>query len=83
MTFLCSDFVLSLSGPLISPAAKERVIGLIASCEEEGGKIILDGRNVKVEGYPKGNFVAPTLLEANTSMKCYTCVFKSFSLFAT
>jgi len=59
-------------GPLISPAAKERVCGLITSCEEEGGKIILDGRNAKVDGYPKGNFVGPTILEAKTSMKCYT-----------
>ncbi|KAJ7630790.1 Aldehyde/histidinol dehydrogenase [Roridomyces roridus] len=58
-------------GPLISPAAKDRVTGLIASAEEQGGKILLDGRNVQVPDYPKGNFVGPTILQADTSMKCY------------
>ncbi|GAA5848514.1 hypothetical protein JCM3766R1_005672 [Sporobolomyces carnicolor] len=58
-------------GPLISPAAKERVEKLIQSCADQGGKIALDGRGVKVEGYPNGNFVGPTILEATTDMDCY------------
>ncbi|GAA5938265.1 CoA-acylating methylmalonate-semialdehyde dehydrogenase [Sporobolomyces koalae] len=58
-------------GPLISPAAKERVETLIQSCADQGGKIALDGRGVKVDGYPKGNFVGPTILEATTDMDCY------------
>jgi len=58
-------------GPLISPAAKDRVCKLIASAEEEGGKILLDGRSIKVAGYPNGNFVAPTIIEASPSMRCY------------
>jgi malonate-semialdehyde dehydrogenase (acetylating)/methylmalonate-semialdehyde dehydrogenase len=58
-------------GPVISPAAKERVTGLIGSCQEEGGKILLDGRDIKVPGYPDGNFVGPTILEAGTDMRCY------------
>ncbi|SGY47071.1 BQ5605_C001g00493 [Microbotryum silenes-dioicae] len=58
-------------GPLINPAAKQRVEGLIESCEKQGGKIALDGRGVKVPGYPKGNFVGPTILLADTSMDCY------------
>ncbi|KAM0749019.1 Methylmalonate-semialdehyde dehydrogenase [Meredithblackwellia eburnea MCA 4105] len=58
-------------GPLITPAAKERVESLIASAEKEGGKITLDGRGVQVPGYPDGNFVGPTILEADTSMSCY------------
>ena len=59
------------SGPLISPAAKARVEGLIGSAEKEGGKIVLDGRGIKVEGYPDGNFVGPTIIEADTTMSCY------------
>src|ERR1700676_4198569 len=59
------------SGPLISPAAKARVEGLIASAEQEGGRIHLDGRNVQVKEYPLGNFVGPTIVEAVTTMKCY------------
>ena len=60
-----------LRGPVISPFAKDRVIGLISSAEPEGGKILLDGRDIKVEAYPDGNFVGPTIIEANTTMKCY------------
>lgn len=62
---------MNFSGPLISPAAKSRIEGLIASAVEEGGQIHLDGRNVEVQGYPLGNFVGPTILEAATTMKCY------------
>lgn len=58
-------------GPLISPAAKERVISLISSADEEGGKIHLDGRSIQVPDYPDGNFVGPTVIEALTTMKCY------------
>jgi malonate-semialdehyde dehydrogenase (acetylating)/methylmalonate-semialdehyde dehydrogenase len=59
-------------GPLISPHAKTRVTNLITSAETEGGKILLDGRNVKLDGpYANGNFVGPTVLEATTDMKCY------------
>lgn len=58
-------------GPVISPAAKERIEGLIASCEQQGGKILLDGRGAKADGYPEGNWVGPTVLEATTEMDCY------------
>ncbi|KAF9244562.1 methylmalonate-semialdehyde dehydrogenase [Melanogaster broomeanus] len=58
-------------GPLISSAAKRRVEGLIASAEEEGGRIHLDGRGISVPGYPNGNFVGPTIMEAATTMRCY------------
>ena len=45
---------------------------LIGSAEEQGGKIHLDGRNISVSGYEHGNFVGPTIIEADTSMDCYT-----------
>lgn len=67
------------SGPLITPAAKERVEKLIQTCTDQGGKILLDGRGVKVDGYPQGNFVGPTILEATTDMDCYTCVADSLA----
>lgn len=62
------------SGPVISPAAKQRITALIASAEEQGGKVVLDGRGVEVPGYPDGNWVAPTIIEATTDMRCYKCV---------
>ncbi|KAF7339774.1 Methylmalonate-semialdehyde dehydrogenase [Mycena venus] len=58
-------------GPVISPAAKARVTGLIASADEQGGKIWLDGRGIEVPGYPDGNFIGPTIIQADTSMRCY------------
>lgn len=58
-------------GPVISPAAKQKIESLIASCPEEGGKILLDGRGAKVEGYPDGNWVGATILEAKEGMKCH------------
>ena len=62
------------SGPLISPAAKKRVSGLIASVEEEGGRILLDGRGIQVPNYPHGNFIGPTVVEAVTTMRAYQYV---------
>merc|ERR1711934_1337886 len=49
-------------GPLISPAAKEKVERLITSAEAAGADILLDGRNLNVEAYPNGNFVGPTII---------------------
>ncbi len=66
--------LISYSGPVISPAAKDRILGLIESAEQEGGKIHLDGRHIKVSGYEHGNFVGPVIIEADTTMKCYEYV---------
>ena len=49
-------------GPLISPAALERVHGLIQQGVEEGAELTLDGRNPDIPGYAKGNFIGPTIL---------------------
>jgi malonate-semialdehyde dehydrogenase (acetylating) / methylmalonate-semialdehyde dehydrogenase len=57
------------------------VTRLIASAEAEGGRVLLDGRGVEVPGYSDGNFVGPTILEANTSMRCYKWVFKFVILY--
>ncbi|KAH6628981.1 Aldehyde/histidinol dehydrogenase [Boeremia exigua] len=59
-------------GPVISPHSKERIEGLIASAEQEGATVVLDGRNYAPEKYPNGNFIAPTIItNVTTSMKCY------------
>jgi len=49
-------------GPLVTRDAKKRVEGLIAKGEEEGAKVILDGRGLVVPGYENGNFVGPTII---------------------
>ncbi len=51
------------TGPVISAASRERVLGLIAKGEQEGAKVIVDGRDRKAPGYEDGSFVFPTLLD--------------------
>lgn len=46
-------------GPVISPEAKKRIEDLIASAEQEGATIVMDGRGMKPEKYPNGNWVSP------------------------
>ncbi|KAK2788246.1 Methylmalonate-semialdehyde dehydrogenase [acylating] mitochondrial [Onygenales sp. PD_12] len=59
-------------GPVISPESKKRIEELIASAEEEGATILLDGRGFKPEKYPNGNFVGPTIITGvKPHMKCY------------
>lgn len=59
-------------GPVISPAAKQRIEYLVESGVKEGANLVLDGRGVKVAGFEKGNFVGPTILTGvTTSMECY------------
>jgi malonate-semialdehyde dehydrogenase (acetylating)/methylmalonate-semialdehyde dehydrogenase len=48
-------------GPVISKAAHQRVLNLIAQGKEEGATCLLDGSDVVVEGLPDGNWVGPTL----------------------
>lgn len=48
-------------GPLVSQAARTRVEGLIDTGAKEGAELVLDGRDCRVDGYPDGNFVGPTI----------------------
>ncbi|WP_295375511.1 CoA-acylating methylmalonate-semialdehyde dehydrogenase [uncultured Pseudacidovorax sp.] len=48
-------------GPLVSCAARDRVVGLIERGVADGATLELDGRNPPVAGYEKGNFVGPTV----------------------
>ena len=54
-------------GPLISCQALDRVSGLIERGVSEGATLELDGRNIQVERYEKGNFVGPTLFSGVTT----------------
>jgi malonate-semialdehyde dehydrogenase (acetylating)/methylmalonate-semialdehyde dehydrogenase len=48
-------------GPVVSARHKERVLAYIDKGVREGAKLVVDGRNAKVAGYPKGHWVGPTL----------------------
>jgi malonate-semialdehyde dehydrogenase (acetylating)/methylmalonate-semialdehyde dehydrogenase len=48
-------------GPVISEAAKERILGWIEKGVAEGGELILDGRG---KGSEEGCFIGPTIIES-------------------
>jgi malonate-semialdehyde dehydrogenase (acetylating) / methylmalonate-semialdehyde dehydrogenase len=59
-------------GPVVSRNAKNRILGLIEEGVQEGSKLELDGRNVKVPGYEQGNFIGPTIFSGvKPGMKAY------------
>ena len=41
-------------GPVITAQSKARIEALIASAEEEGARVILDGRGAQVPGHSHG-----------------------------
>jgi len=50
-------------GPVISAAAKQRIIEFIDSGIVEGAKLLLDGRGCTVEHSPLGYFIGPTIFD--------------------
>ncbi len=58
-------------GPVVSRRHLDKLLQEIDNAVKEGAKILLDGRGVKVEGYPDGYFIGPTILEAEPSMQCF------------
>jgi len=59
-------------GPVISLEHKNKIESYIESGQKEGAKLILDGRNLKIQGYENGYFVGPTLFDNVTNnMKIY------------
>jgi len=60
-------------GPLISPQAKARVLSLIEQGKQQGAECLVDGSEVTVVGYEKGNWVGPTVFsKVTTDMSIYT-----------
>jgi len=59
-------------GPLISREALQRARRIVDTSVAQGASLPLDGRDVQVAGYPRGNFLGPTVLSGvRTSMDCY------------
>ena len=51
-------------GPVISAQSKSRIESLIGRGEEQGARVVLDGRDARISGYEHGSFVKPTILDA-------------------
>lgn len=50
-------------GAVISKEAKERIERYITEAEQEGAKVLVDGRGAKVEGKENGTYVGPTVID--------------------
>jgi malonate-semialdehyde dehydrogenase (acetylating)/methylmalonate-semialdehyde dehydrogenase len=50
-------------GPVVTKASKDRIVSLITSGEENGAKVVVDGRDLVVPGHEGGFFVGPTLVD--------------------
>ncbi len=50
-------------GAVISKEAKERIERYISEAEKSGAKVLVDGRNVTVQGKENGYYVGPTIID--------------------
>ena len=50
-------------GPVVSAKHKESICNWIQKGIDEGAELVLDGRDIVVEGYENGFFVGPTILD--------------------
>ncbi len=50
-------------GPVITAASQARINGLVESGVEQGAKLVVDGRNFKLQGYENGFFVGPSYFD--------------------
>jgi len=53
-------------GPVISRPHRDRVVDLIGKGEQEGPRLLLDGRGASVPEYPDGHWIGPTVFEGVT-----------------
>src|SRR6201986_5588566 len=60
-------------GPVITPQARDRIIGYVDRGQEAGATLVVDGRGLTVKDHENGFFVGPTLFDQVTSgMDIYT-----------
>ena len=50
-------------GPVISAQHRDRVLALLAEGEQQGGKVLADGRTLRVADSPNGFFVGASIVE--------------------
>ena len=54
-------------GPVINKAAQQKIEQYINEAEQQGAKILVDGRNTKVQGKENGTYVGPTVIDFVTA----------------
>ncbi len=50
-------------GPVVTAAAKEKILGLVETGIDQGAKLVVDGRGFKMQGYEDGFFVGACLFD--------------------
>ena len=50
-------------GPVITAESRSRIAGAIHRGTADGAAAVLDGRRIRIDAYPDGNFVGPTVLD--------------------
>jgi malonate-semialdehyde dehydrogenase (acetylating)/methylmalonate-semialdehyde dehydrogenase len=50
-------------GPVVTPAARDRILDYIDQGERAGATLVTDGRDLRVAGYENGFFIGPTLFD--------------------
>ncbi|HTK60733.1 MAG TPA: CoA-acylating methylmalonate-semialdehyde dehydrogenase [Pseudonocardia sp.] len=50
-------------GPVVTAAARDRIVGLIGTGASQGADLVVDGRGLRVSGYEDGFFVGPTVID--------------------
>ena len=59
-------------GPVISKEHKNKIENYISTGIEEGADLLVDGRNLRIQGYEDGYFIGPTLFDnVSKNMKIY------------
>ncbi len=60
-------------GPLVTRQHYDKVMGYIDKGIEEGAELVLDGRDMKLQGYEKGYFMGGSIFDrVSTDMSIYT-----------
>ena len=59
-------------GPVVTSAARDRIVGLIGTGADQGARLAVDGRGLTVPGHENGFWVGPTVIdEVTPSMDVY------------
>src|SRR4029077_5436530 len=60
-------------GPVVTPQARDRIVGYVGHGQDAGATLVVDGRGLRVKDYENGFFVGPTLFDRVTiDMDIYT-----------
>jgi malonate-semialdehyde dehydrogenase (acetylating)/methylmalonate-semialdehyde dehydrogenase len=58
-------------GPVVSKEALNEILKEAEQGIKSGAKLLLDGRGAKIDKYPKGYFLGPTVFEAEPEMRIF------------